>query len=106
MNNVNNKNVLLEQFQKRKKARLSTEGPTYMELVEYAITDLGGKATTPDITNYLENNFRDLLLKKTKTWKNSVSGCLSTQFQRMGKDELGRTIWGIKSNLFIKTKLK
>lgn len=46
-------------------------------MVEAAITYLGGKATTPDITSYLEKTHGQLLQSKTKTWRNSVSGMAS-----------------------------
>jgi hypothetical protein len=71
--------------------------PTYIDMIEEAINALGGHATTPDITNFMEEKHGQLLLTKTKTWRNSVSGCLSTHFQRLvSKDQLGRIVWTLK----------
>jgi WD40 repeat protein len=77
---------------KNKKAKTVKEEPTYIDMIEEALTALGGSAATPDITGYMEDKYRDLLQTKTKTWRNSVSGCLSTHYLRVTKDS-GRSVW-------------
>lgn len=72
----------------------STRDPTYVEMIEEAIITLGGKATTPDITDYMEVNHGEVLANKTRTWRNSVSGTLSIHFSKLGRDAVGRTMWG------------
>ena len=79
--------------------RVLERTPTYIEMIEEAISTLGGKATTPAITNFMEEHHGQLLSTKTKTWRNSVSGCLSTHFERADlKDGHGRTLWTIPTN--------
>lgn len=85
-----------EGYRRSKKARGGKDGeaPTYIDMVEEAIKALGGQATTPDITNFMETHYGNLLATKTKTWRNSVSGCLSTHFARIkSKEGDGRAIW-------------
>jgi hypothetical protein len=79
--------------------RVIERTPTYIEMIEEAISTLGGQATTPAITNFMEEHHGQLLSTKTKTWRNSVSGCLSTHFERADmKDTHGRTLWTIPTN--------
>jgi hypothetical protein len=54
-----------------------SEASTYSEMIEAALRALGNQGSGPDITNYIEENYADRLTNKTKTWKNSVMGCLS-----------------------------
>ncbi len=47
---------------------------TWSELIEKALTVLGGSRTGHEITEYIEENYPHILTNKTKTWKNSVFG--------------------------------
>eukprot|EP01114_Cavostelium_apophysatum_P011889 TRINITY_DN2644_c0_g1_i2.p1 TRINITY_DN2644_c0_g1~~TRINITY_DN2644_c0_g1_i2.p1 ORF type:complete len:1202 (+),score=337.29 TRINITY_DN2644_c0_g1_i2:134-3739(+) len=76
----------------------TAEVATYVDMIEEAIKHLGGEATAPDISTYIETNHPDLLVNKTKTWRNSVSGSLSTHFERVGKDKDGRLLWKIQED--------
>ena len=87
--------------------RRSGGTPTYIEMIEEAIQQIGGQASTPAITNYMEEKHGTLLSTKTKTWRNSVSGCLSTHFQRAdSKDNNGRTLWTIRKDKAEVEKIK
>lgn len=54
-----------------------TNETTYNEMIETALRALGGKGTAVEITAFLGQHYKNLLGTKTKTWKNSVMGCLS-----------------------------
>eukprot|EP01114_Cavostelium_apophysatum_P022749 TRINITY_DN8336_c0_g1_i1.p1 TRINITY_DN8336_c0_g1~~TRINITY_DN8336_c0_g1_i1.p1 ORF type:complete len:617 (+),score=168.47 TRINITY_DN8336_c0_g1_i1:139-1989(+) len=77
-----------------------TGGPgsmTYVGMIHSALESMGGEATLPDITSYIQKTFADDISKKTKTWKNSIAGCLSTHFgKKEEKDEAGKFIWTIE----------
>mmetsp|Transcript_1631 Transcript_1631/g.5040 ORF Transcript_1631/g.5040 Transcript_1631/m.5040 type:complete len:587 (+) Transcript_1631:2024-3784(+) len=53
---------------------------TYVELLLEAMIALGGRAPQKEIARYIEANFQYVLIAKkvSKTWKNSLSGILST----------------------------
>jgi len=55
---------------------------TWSELIEKALTVLGGSRTGHEITEYIEENYPHILTNKTKTWKNSVFGCLSSNARK------------------------
>jgi hypothetical protein len=42
-----------------------------------ALRALGGRGTGVEITGYIDENYSQVLSNKTKTWRNSVMGCLS-----------------------------
>jgi len=50
---------------------------TYTEMIEQALRSLGGRGTGVEITNFIDENYNHVLSNKTKTWRNSVMGCLS-----------------------------
>eukprot|EP01114_Cavostelium_apophysatum_P003534 TRINITY_DN1348_c0_g1_i4.p1 TRINITY_DN1348_c0_g1~~TRINITY_DN1348_c0_g1_i4.p1 ORF type:complete len:485 (+),score=156.31 TRINITY_DN1348_c0_g1_i4:1091-2545(+) len=50
---------------------------TYTEMIEHALRCLGGRGTGVDITSFIDDNYSTVLTNKTKTWRNSVMGCLS-----------------------------
>eukprot|EP01088_Endostelium_zonatum_P019169 TRINITY_DN6486_c0_g1_i1.p1 TRINITY_DN6486_c0_g1~~TRINITY_DN6486_c0_g1_i1.p1 ORF type:complete len:272 (-),score=93.57 TRINITY_DN6486_c0_g1_i1:82-897(-) len=49
---------------------------TYATKIEEALMALGGSATQPEISKYIEENYPEEITGK-KTWRNSVSGVLS-----------------------------
>jgi len=51
-------------------------GLTYAQMIQAALKGLGGAATQPDVSKYIEEQFADEISGK-KTWRNSVSGVLS-----------------------------
>jgi len=55
---------------------------TWSELIEKALSVLGASRTGHEITEYIEENYPHILTNKTKTWKNSVFGCLSSNARK------------------------
>jgi len=55
---------------------------TWSELIEEALRTLRGSHTALEITAFLENHYGLLLSAKTKTWRNSVMGCLSSNARK------------------------
>lgn len=51
---------------------------TYAQMIEAALRSLGGAGTQPEISDYIENHFKDDIAGK-KTWRNSISGVLSAK---------------------------
>jgi WD40 repeat protein len=80
--------------------------PTYVQMIEFAIRNLGGSGTTPEIINEIKKHYEEFISERTKTWKNSVSGCLSTNFERVDTDDSGKNIWALKSDHAEKKFLK
>jgi len=67
-----------------------SEEPTYSEMIIEAIRKLGGQATAVQITSFIHQHFPGIVSTKTKTWRNSVMGCLSSN----------------RRNLFVKEPVK
>lgn len=66
---------------------------TYMEMIREAMETFGGRATSTDICKYIEKTYPDQVKQKTKTWRNSISGQLSTHFEKDPDSTRGNTIW-------------
>ncbi|KAL6076301.1 hypothetical protein QOT17_002847 [Balamuthia mandrillaris] len=58
----------------RKKA---ATGITFSQMIQTALQEMGGSATQPVITKYIEQEYSEEIAGK-RTWKNSVSGVLSS----------------------------
>lgn len=52
---------------------------TFAEMVEEALQALGGRALQKDIANWVEARYPEI--REKPTWRNSVSGTLSTNRQ-------------------------
>jgi len=52
------------------------QGLTYSEMIQTALRALGGAATQPKISRYIQEHFKEDIAGRT-TWRNSVSGVLS-----------------------------
>jgi hypothetical protein len=66
---------------------------TYMELILEAFEHFGGKATAPDICKFVEETHPEQIKNKTKTWRNSISGQLSTHFEKDMTATGRTTVW-------------
>jgi hypothetical protein len=80
-----------------------TTETTYNEMIEQALVALGGKGTAVEITAYLGQHYKHLLGSKTKTWKNSVMGCLSANRRNHFakepiKENAKRYVWKLNAN--------
>ncbi len=53
-----------------------------MEMIRAAFEHFEGKATAPEICGYIEKHYPEQIKNKTKTWRNSISGQLSTHFAK------------------------
>lgn len=82
---------------------------TYTEMIEQALRALGGRGTGVEITSYIDENYSQVLSNKTKTWRNSVMGCLSgTQMLMLivNHDNLLIYCAANRRNLFAKEPVK
>jgi hypothetical protein len=66
---------------------------TYMEMIRDAMERFEGRATSTEICKYIEKTYPEQIKQKTKTWKNSISGQLSTHFEKDPSSTRGNTIW-------------
>jgi len=75
---------------------------TWSNLIEKALRTMGGQRTGQEITSFIEHNFRELISGKTKTWRNSVMGCLSSNARKRWVKEQTtvdgkrRYVWNLK----------
>ena len=80
------RNVTLKSTtQKKTNNRVGTLGGiTYRQVIQEALIAAGGKATQKEIIEYISAHHPDIETKKT--WKNSVSGILSSNSQFFGTE--------------------
>lgn len=77
---------------------------TWSNLIEKALRTMGGQRTGQEITQFIEHNFRELISGKTKTWRNSVMGCLSSNARKRWVKEQTtvdgkrRYVWNLKED--------
>lgn len=75
---------------------------TWSNLIEKALRTMGGQRTGQEITLFIEHNFKELISGKTKTWRNSVMGCLSSNARKRWVKEQTtvdgkrRYVWNLK----------
>eukprot|EP01117_Protostelium_nocturnum_P005931 TRINITY_DN2135_c1_g1_i2.p1 TRINITY_DN2135_c1_g1~~TRINITY_DN2135_c1_g1_i2.p1 ORF type:complete len:619 (+),score=156.22 TRINITY_DN2135_c1_g1_i2:86-1942(+) len=79
------------------------DNSTYTEMIEHALQSLGGRATGIEITNFINDNYTDIVNSKAKTWRNSVMGCLSANRRNLFAKEpqkatSKRYVWRLLSN--------
>jgi len=77
---------------------------TWSNLIEKALRTMGGQRTGQEITQFIEDNFKELINGKTKTWRNSVMGCLSSNARKRWVKEQTvvdgkrRYVWNMKDD--------
>lgn len=76
---------------------------TYTQMIEQALAALGGRGTGVEITTYIDDHYRDILSNKTKTWRNSVMGCLSANRRNLFakepvKQNAKRYVWKLNDH--------
>lgn len=68
-----------------------------------ALRSLGGRGTSAQIAEYISENYAEVLKYKTKTWRNSVMGCLSVKSHLFSKEPMeGRPdkyIWVLREGV-------
>ena len=64
------------------------EGPSYSEMIITSLKALGGRGTSAQIADYISQHYSEVLKYKTKTWRNSVMGCLSVKNHLFNKEPM------------------